>query len=289
MPNKNMAAGTEDISHVESADYLREHEAALVGAYVLPELSSHDEVANNSIRNVFRVTKGITLANSFLMCYLYFAGTMAYIVPPTQVSFMVADLGRPDLAAWVSTATSVGICAVLPVSGALTDVVGRRWAMIAGSLLGVAGSIVAGRADSTKMIIAGQVRLTLCTRSCTQQTDMIVVPRPLAVLPSRFALSHLLHLLKSSRRSHGPSGLLLSIFSEPLAKSLVPSTPAPSSRPRSAVGDGLSTSTQSSSASALLEPSLSTTQSLESAHLVSRSEESSGKSTLLVSSCSLQA
>lgn len=157
MTNKTMVPAAEDVSHLESAENIQDHEAARVGGYVLHELSSHDEAANKSIRNVFRVTKGITLANSLLMCYLYFAGSMAYIVPPTQVSFMVADLGRSDLAAWVSTATSVGICAVLPVSGALTDVIGRRWALVFGSLLGVAGSIVAGCAHSTKMIIVGQV------------------------------------------------------------------------------------------------------------------------------------
>lgn len=72
---------------------------------------------------------------------------------------MVADLGDPNNASWISTASSICIAVITPTVSGLTDILGRKYAIITGCLFGIIGSVVAASAHATTTIIAGQVRL----------------------------------------------------------------------------------------------------------------------------------
>jgi MFS family permease len=55
------------------------------------------------------------------------------------------------------SATTISSSIALPLAGGLSDIFGRRWFMISGSLIGVIASIVALAAQNVPTIIASSV------------------------------------------------------------------------------------------------------------------------------------
>ncbi|KIW95963.1 uncharacterized protein Z519_03029 [Cladophialophora bantiana CBS 173.52] len=95
-------------------------------------------------------------ANLAALYFTYTAGAWAQIVP----AFSVIDLQRlwPDqagLATWVVTSASVAACVLTLFVGNFSDLLGRRYFMIAANSIGIAGCLVASRATSTAMAIGG--------------------------------------------------------------------------------------------------------------------------------------
>lgn len=132
------------------------HEAEF-GRKVLLELSKVDNTPKLTFRNVIRSTDGLTILNCIALTMCYTSAIMEYNVPPSQIPFIIADLGRPELASWLSTASTVATCATLPTMSSFTDVFGRRYALLFGCGLGTAGALLSGFAPSTKVIMVGQV------------------------------------------------------------------------------------------------------------------------------------
>ncbi|KAJ7704931.1 iron permease [Mycena rosella] len=75
----------------------------------------------------------------------------------TALPSIVHDLNGTDSFAWVSTAYSLATTAVLPLSGRLADVLGRRDVLLAALVIFAIGSAVCGSAHSMAMLIAGRV------------------------------------------------------------------------------------------------------------------------------------
>lgn len=141
-------------------DETTRHEAQR-GEKLLLNLSSVEQTPTLTFRNVFKATDAFTTLNCITLTFVYAASIMEYSIPASQIPFIIADLGRPELASWLSTASTAATAAILPGMSGFTDQFGRRYALLFGSLLGFAGALVAGFAPTTEICIIGQVSLTL--------------------------------------------------------------------------------------------------------------------------------
>lgn len=128
------------------------------GQKLLQNLSSVDQTPTLTFRNVIDSTDTFTMLNCIALILTYTAAFMEYSIPTSQIAFIIADLGKPELASWLSTASTCATAAILPGMSSFTDVFGRRYALLFGSVLGTAGALIAGFAPSTEIAILGQVR-----------------------------------------------------------------------------------------------------------------------------------
>ncbi|RSL54650.1 hypothetical protein CEP53_007376 [Fusarium sp. AF-6] len=96
--------------------------------------------------------------NLFALYTMYFACTWAMSVPSSSIAFILAEYPTGQaLAPWIAATTSLSVCVISVFTGDLSDIFGRRWFLYLASVAGAVGLIVAGRATSVPMIIAGQV------------------------------------------------------------------------------------------------------------------------------------
>ncbi|KAH7383432.1 major facilitator superfamily domain-containing protein [Cadophora sp. MPI-SDFR-AT-0126] len=88
----------------------------------------------------------------------YFAAIFATVAPSGAIAFII--LSFPEEAEndiWIAAATTVTGCVLQAFCGDLSDQLGRKTPILAGMILGVTGTILAGRAASLTMVIGGQV------------------------------------------------------------------------------------------------------------------------------------
>ncbi|KAI1791873.1 Mfs1.2 [Ganoderma leucocontextum] len=90
-----------------------------------------------------------------LILSLFFAVLEAYSVSPA-LPVIVSDL-RADEFVWVASAYGISSTALLPLSGGLAEVYGRRPVMLVSVALFALGGAISGAAQSMNMLIAGRV------------------------------------------------------------------------------------------------------------------------------------
>jgi MFS family permease len=74
----------------------------------------------------------------------------------TALPVIVHDLQGSASFAWVSTSYTLATTAILPLSGRLADVLGRRDVLLGSLLFFAAGSAICGTAHSMSVLIAGR-------------------------------------------------------------------------------------------------------------------------------------
>lgn len=67
----------------------------------------------------------------------------------------MADLGGDDISTWLALVHGIGLAAVAPFAGALSDLIGRRYLGVFGASLVMAGMFIVGFADTMQMAIIG--------------------------------------------------------------------------------------------------------------------------------------
>ncbi|KAJ8464053.1 hypothetical protein ONZ51_g9846 [Trametes cubensis] len=90
------------------------------------------------------------------LCVSLFLTALDLASVGTALPSIVYDLNGTDSFVWVSSAYTLACTAVLPTSGQLADLFGRRAVLLVAILLFCAGSAVAGSAGSMAMLIAGR-------------------------------------------------------------------------------------------------------------------------------------
>jgi len=83
--------------------------------------------------------------------------------PANIISYLIQDLGRPDLSGWVLQAPVISQAALAPFLGRLSDEVGRKWIVTLMPLFGVVGAAVCSRANSMNTLIAGATLIGMAT------------------------------------------------------------------------------------------------------------------------------
>src|SRR5436190_2105447 len=71
----------------------------------------------------------------------------------TIIAYMVDDIGGEKSYTWLGIANSLATAAISPATGAISDLIGRRYVLLCGSALVVAGMVIvglAGRMDGNR-------------------------------------------------------------------------------------------------------------------------------------------
>ncbi|KIY01377.1 uncharacterized protein Z520_02929 [Fonsecaea multimorphosa CBS 102226] len=96
------------------------------------------------------------------------------VVCPVSIGFLTVsgtllDIGRGlniSSAAqlqWVTSGYAVGSCVSFPLAGSISDIFGRRWVIISGQVIGIAGAIVGATATNVNTVIASGTVLGFAT------------------------------------------------------------------------------------------------------------------------------
>jgi len=80
----------------------------------------------------------------------------------TALPTITEDLNGRDKYVWVGSAYALASTAILPLSGSLADIFGRRPIMLLAILFFAVGSALAGAAQNINMIIAARSELFYC-------------------------------------------------------------------------------------------------------------------------------
>lgn len=131
-----------DVRRIETASTPNEHDAANARGFAIES----DELP-----------KGYYLSPRFIgtfiavgMNLLSSTGGFALIAPVlTQIDIALSPPGLPSPAiTWLALVYTIGLAVGLTLVGRLSDIFGRRWFFISGTILGAIGAAVAGTAKT---------------------------------------------------------------------------------------------------------------------------------------------
>ena len=81
---------------------------------------------------------------------------MTLLIPATTLSYINAELGPDPSYTWISVSWTLGASIMVSVGGRLSDIFGRRYFMLCGSLISFIGTIVGATGQSiNQMIVSG--------------------------------------------------------------------------------------------------------------------------------------
>lgn len=103
------------------------------------------------------------LGSYFAICFALLCGASSFALIAPQLGVVNADIGPNKNYIWASYSYSTVQAVALPFVGRLSDIFGRRWFMVSGSVLGVIGAVVCARAQDIPTLIGGQVFLSLAS------------------------------------------------------------------------------------------------------------------------------
>ncbi|CAK7221376.1 hypothetical protein SBRCBS47491_004509 [Sporothrix bragantina] len=90
---------------------------------------------------------------SMMMCYNAYVFTL--VIPPAILSYINTDLGPDPSYTWITVSWNLGGAIFVTIAGRLSDMFGRRYFMVAGSVLLICGSIICATGQSIGQMIAG--------------------------------------------------------------------------------------------------------------------------------------
>lgn len=81
---------------------------------------------------------------------------MTLLIPASVLSYINEDLGPSNSYTWIANTWPLCAAVMTSVSGRLSDIFGRRYFLLAGSLIGFLGTIVGATGQSiNQMIVSG--------------------------------------------------------------------------------------------------------------------------------------
>jgi EmrB/QacA subfamily drug resistance transporter len=83
-----------------------------------------------------------------------FLGSLDQTVVGTAMPQIIADLGGFTHYTWITTAYLISSTAVIPITGKLTDIYGRKWFYTAGIIIFTVGSLLCGLGQTMTQVIA---------------------------------------------------------------------------------------------------------------------------------------
>lgn len=84
----------------------------------------------------------------------------------TIIKFQVESVGGVEEASWIANSSFLLTLACAPIFGSLADRVGKKWFIVGGCLLGVAGSFISSAASSVYILIAGNILVGIANAGC---------------------------------------------------------------------------------------------------------------------------
>ena len=122
---------------------------------VLPSSDGADGAANQSVAQDFvqLPTRQIVLTMLGVLLAMFLA-SLDQTVVATAMPRIIADLGGFDRFTWVTTAYLVASTTAVPIVGRLTDIHGRKIFYVAGIIVFLIGSVLAGLSQTMNQLIA---------------------------------------------------------------------------------------------------------------------------------------
>ncbi|KAF7924380.1 uncharacterized protein EAE98_007431 [Botrytis deweyae] len=88
----------------------------------------------------------------------------------TVIKFQVASVAKSPadaaLSSWIANGSFLVVLALGPIFGSLSDRVGKKWFMVCGAILGLIGSVIAGKAEKILQIIGGNILCGAANAGC---------------------------------------------------------------------------------------------------------------------------
>ena len=78
-------------------------------------------------------------------------------MPSTILSFIIADLPPGPNYTWITVSWNVAASVMVTVGGRMSDICGRRWFLIIGSIVALCGAVVRATATNVNQLIASGV------------------------------------------------------------------------------------------------------------------------------------
>jgi len=98
------------------------------------------------------------LTNLIALFFTFFASTFMLVVPSSAIGFIEeAFPSQAGIGIWIASSSIVMNCVLNAFIGKVSDDFGRKWPLLLGMALGVAGTLISSRAKSLTTVIAGQV------------------------------------------------------------------------------------------------------------------------------------
>ncbi|KAF7945409.1 hypothetical protein EAE96_010183 [Botrytis aclada] len=98
---------------------------------------------------------------AFISLSMAYSCTALASTPNTVIKFQVASVAKSPadaaLSSWIANGGFLIVVALGPIFGSLSDRVGKKWFMVCGALLGLIGSVIAGKAENIYHIIGGNI------------------------------------------------------------------------------------------------------------------------------------
>ncbi|KAJ3308529.1 hypothetical protein HDU76_003890, partial [Blyttiomyces sp. JEL0837] len=92
----------------------------------------------------------------FALCLAVFISTLDVTIVATALPRIVAELGDIEKYSWIATAFLLTFTAVLPLSGKLSDIFGRRPTLVVCIVIFMVGSALCGASQSLEMLIVSR-------------------------------------------------------------------------------------------------------------------------------------
>ncbi|KAH8696067.1 major facilitator superfamily domain-containing protein [Talaromyces proteolyticus] len=111
----------------------------------------------------------------------YTCSSVASIGPGTTISQVTSDLGDQKVQSWIANVILLPQVGFHPVWGQLSDRFGKKWFIVAGCAFGIIGSVVAGSATKTTVVIGAQALNGL---GCS--LVLLGIPAGLEITPAKY-------------------------------------------------------------------------------------------------------
>ncbi|ROT42671.1 MFS general substrate transporter [Sodiomyces alkalinus F11] len=110
-------------------------------------------VSSDEDPNSGKLTKEVILAY-IAMCGQINAYIMSMLIPATTLSWINAELGPDPNSTWITLNWTFGASLIVSIGGRLSDIFGRRYFMMTGALISIAGCLVGANGKSINQMIA---------------------------------------------------------------------------------------------------------------------------------------
>ncbi|KAI1629102.1 major facilitator superfamily domain-containing protein [Exophiala viscosa] len=106
--------------------------------------------------------------------------TLANVGPGTTSSYVAKTFGGTTSSSWIPNAGLFPLIGLQPLWGALSDRFGKKWFLVSGGVLGIAGNIIAGKASNINQVIGGQA-----INGVAASLLLLAIPTSMEVVPAK--------------------------------------------------------------------------------------------------------
>ncbi|OAA65684.1 Fungal trichothecene efflux pump [Niveomyces insectorum RCEF 264] len=131
--------------------------------HAVHEATTKEDVNDNAQSMVIIPEEDVRIFNTktavafAALCGQFSSYVMTLLIPSSCLAYINADLGPDPNYTWITVSWQLGAAVVVSVGGRLSDIFGRRYFMLTGSLLGIVGCVIGATGKSINQMIGSGV------------------------------------------------------------------------------------------------------------------------------------